>query len=282
MTLESALRQGSRLLEEAGIPAPRLTAEVLLCHALGRERSYLYGHPEEELARNPWIHFGRYLHERLNGKPTQYITRVQEFYGRNFRVTPDVLIPRPETEHVVETALRVAPEARRILDIGCGSGAIAVTLQLETGAAVFATDISAAAVAVARRNADALGAKVGFAVCDVASALAPGSLDLIVSNPPYIPLDEEPGLQREIRDYEPRTALYPGPTGLELYERIIAGAPDLLRRGGWLIVETGYRQADPVRALLSGRCWGDVETVHDLAGLPRVVAARCWGPPGAG
>ena len=152
MTVQTALLQGTRLLEDAGVAVPRLTAEVLLSHALGRERVYLYAHPEQELREVEWIHYGRYLHERMQGKPTQYITRRQEFYGREFRVTPDVLIPRPETEHVVEVALRLAGGARRILDVGAGSGALAVTLQLETGAATWATDISPAAAAVAGRE----------------------------------------------------------------------------------------------------------------------------------
>jgi release factor glutamine methyltransferase len=275
MTVESALRQGFKLLEDAGIPAPRLTVEVLLCHALQRERSYLYSHPEAELNDNSWLHYGRYLHERLQGKPTQYITKRQEFYGREFRVTPDVLIPRPETEHVVETALRVAPGARRVLDVGCGSGAIAVTLQLEIGAAVFATDISEAAVRVARSNAESLNAQVAFAVCDVVDGLAEARLDLLVSNPPYIPRGEEAGLQREIREFEPHTALFPGPTGLEIYERLVADAPRLLLPGGWIVMEIGYRQEEGVRALLRGGPWQLVETIHDLAGLPRVIAGRC-------
>src|SRR6266702_3984581 len=113
MTVETALLQGASLLEDAGIGVPRLTAEVLLSHALGRERVYLFAHPEQELQEVEWLHFGRYLHERLQGKPTQYITRRQEFYGREFRVTPDVLIPRPETEHVAEVALQSAPGVRR-------------------------------------------------------------------------------------------------------------------------------------------------------------------------
>src|SRR5450759_3564366 len=131
MTLQTALQQACKLLEDSSVAAPRLTAEVLLCHALGRERSYLYSHPEVELSDVVRVHYGRYLHERLAGKPTQYITGVQEFYGRDFLVTPEVLIPRPETEHVVEAALALLPAPRRVLDVGCGSGAIAITLSLE-------------------------------------------------------------------------------------------------------------------------------------------------------
>src|SRR6202140_4565019 len=149
MTVQTALLQGAMLLEEDAIGAPRLTAEVLLAHALRRERSYLYAHPEEELAETGWIHYGRYLHQRLQGKPTQYITGRQEFYGREFRVTPDVLIPRPETEHLIGAALTRSAEA--ILDIGTGSGAIAVTLALETKARVKATDISRAALRIAQQ-----------------------------------------------------------------------------------------------------------------------------------
>src|SRR5271157_2961466 len=134
MTVDTALLQGVRLLEDASIAVPRLTAEVLLAHAIRQERVYLYAHHERELQDVEWLHYGRYLHERLKGKPTQYITGRQEFYGREFRVTPDVLIPRPETEHVVEVALKTPATrspALRVLDVGTGSGALAVTLQLE-------------------------------------------------------------------------------------------------------------------------------------------------------
>ncbi|HBY60960.1 MAG TPA: peptide chain release factor N(5)-glutamine methyltransferase [Solibacterales bacterium] len=272
MTVETALRQGSRLLEDAGIPAPRLTAEVLLCHALGRERAYLYTHPEEELAHNPWLHYGRYLHERLKGKPTQYITKKQEFYGREFRVSPDVLIPRPETEHVVEAVLRLAPGARTIVDVGCGSGAIAVTLALETNAAVIACDISEAALRVARENARRLRAPAAFVVSDVTSGLR-GPFDVIAANPPYIPEVERDSVQREVRDFEPSVALYPGPTGLEVYARLVADAPRVLAPGGWIVMEIGYRLADAVLALFDGR-WRQAEVIADLAGLPRVVCAR--------
>src|SRR5271156_1617297 len=156
MTVLTALLQGTKLLEEEAVSAPRLTAEVLLTHALHRDRSYLYAHPEEELAEVAWIHYGRYLHERMKGKPTQYITGRQEFYGRDFRVTPDVLIPRPETEHLVEASLARIHPGDKVLDVGTGSGAIAITLALETKAQVCATDISTAALSIARRNAGKL------------------------------------------------------------------------------------------------------------------------------
>src|SRR4051794_17544201 len=211
MTAQTALLQGTALLEEAAIAVPRLTAEVLLAHALRRERVYLFAHPEHELAEVEWLHYGRYLHERLKGKPTQYITKRQEFYGREFRVTPDVLIPRPETEHVVEVALQKG--GRRVLDVGTGSGALAVTLQLETGAEVWATDISPAAAAVAAENARRLGARVEIAAGDLMDAIGAGSMDLVVSNPPYVPLTKREGLQREVRDFEPHVALFGGADG---------------------------------------------------------------------
>jgi release factor glutamine methyltransferase len=276
MTVHTALGQGARILEDAGIAAPRLTAEVLLAHAMQVERVYFFAHPERELSELEWLHYGRYLHERLGGKPTQYITRHQEFYGRDFRVTPDVLIPRPETEHVVEVALDLASGAargaRRVLDIGTGSGALAVTLRLEMGAETWATEISPAAARVAADNAARLGAQVHFVVCDLMEAIAGGTMDLIVSNPPYVPLAQREGLQREVRDFEPPVALFAGKTGFELYDRIVADAPRVLRPGGWLVMELGFTSLDHVQALLAG--WDTLRVVPDLAGIPRVIAAR--------
>jgi release factor glutamine methyltransferase len=272
MTIRTALLQGMRLLEEGAIGAPRLTAEVLLGHALGAPREYLYAHPERELRDLEWLHYGRYLHERLKGKPTQYITKRQEFYGREFRVTPDVLIPRPETEHVVEMALECTPEPRRLLDAGTGSGALAVTLALETGAEAWATDISPAAAAVAGGNAARLGARAGIVICDLMEAIAAHSMDLIVSNPPYVPATQQDGLQREVRDWEPHVALFAGETGFELYRRLVADAPRVLRPGGWLVMELGFGSLEHVRELLAG--WHDVRVKPDLAGIPRVIAAR--------
>jgi release factor glutamine methyltransferase len=269
MTAGAALKQGTQLLDEAGIAVPRLTAEVLLGFALSCDREHFYAHPERELSDSAWLHFGRYLHERMQGKPTQYITHRQEFYGREFRVTPDVLIPRPETEHVVETALEVARGAGRMLDVGTGSGALAVTLQLETGADVWATDISAAAAA---GTAARLGARVGIAVCDLMEAVAARSMDLVVSNPPYVPETAKAGLQREVRDWEPHVALFAGESGFDLYDRIVADAPRVLRPGGWLVMELGFGCHDHVLGLLEG--WRDLRILPDLAGIPRVAAAR--------
>lgn len=272
MTVQTALVQVTRLLEDARVPVPRLTAEVLLSHALHRERTYLFAHPEQELREVEWLHYGRYLHERMGGKPTQYITRRAEFYGREFRVTPDVLIPRPETEHVVEAALPIARGARHILDVGAGSGALAVTLQLETGAATWGTDISPSAAAVARENARCLESEVTVVVCDLMAAIATGSMDLIVSNPPYVPLAEREGLQREVRDWEPHVALFAGETGFDVYDRIVADAPRVLRPGGWLILELGFGSREHVAALFDG--WEDLRIEPDLAGIPRVLAGR--------
>ena len=272
MTVQTALIQGVRLLEDGAIGVPRLTAEVLLSHAMRVQRVYLFAHPEQELDEVQWLHYGRYLHERLAGKPTQYITKKQEFYGREFRITPDVLIPRPETEHVVEVAMEVARAARRVLDVGTGSGALAVTLNLEMRVPAWATDVSAAAARVAAQNAAKLGAAVNVVVCDLMGAIAPGSMDLIVSNPPYVPLTERAGLQREVRDYEPHVALFAGETGFELYDRIVADAPRVLCPGGWLVMELGFGSLNHVERLLGG--WNEVRIVPDLAGIPRVIAGR--------
>jgi release factor glutamine methyltransferase len=272
MDVRTALQQGQTLLEESRVAVPRLTAEVLLMHAIGCERSWLYAHSGDELREVWWIHYGRYLHERLKGKPTQYITGHQEFYGREFRVTPDVLIPRPETEHVIEAALSRAAGASAILDIGTGSGAIAVTLALETNARVFAADISVAALRVASENARALGAKLDLVACDLTGAFRAGAFDMVVSNPPYVPALDQTTIQREVRDYEPPVALYGGDDGLDVYRRLVPEAQRLLKPGGWLMMELGYAVVDAVRAMLAD--WQDVEIASDLAGLPRVAMAR--------
>lgn len=273
MTIQTALLQGTQLLEHGEISAPRLTAEVLLSLALNRDRSYAYAHPEEPLSELAWLHYGRYLHERLKGKPTQYITKRQEFYGRDFRVTPDVLIPRPETEHLVEAALTRIQPGHTVLDVGCGSGAIAITLAVETNAIVYGSDLSRAALGVALHNCERLGARVHWFGCDLLSAVAARSIDVLVSNPPYVPRSDQPTLQREVRDWEPHLALFAGPTGLEIYERLIEQAREVIKPGGWLLLELGYNSLERVKNMLS-KAWADIETRTDLAGLPRVLAAR--------
>lgn len=254
-----------------------MTAEVLLAHAIGCERSWLYAHSNEELREVWWIHYGRYLHQRLNGAPTQYITGRQEFWGRDFRVTPDVLIPRPETEHVIEAAQELAPQARRILDIGTGSGAIAVTLALDLPAArVTATDISSAALCIAAANAHRMGARVDFVATDLAACFAERSFDLIVSNPPYVPASDAANIQREVREHEPAIALYGGDDGLEVYRRLIPEAARVLEPGGFLIMEIGYSIQEAVGAMLASwpGVWSEIGMRTDLAGLPRVMTAR--------
>lgn len=273
MTVHTALVQGTQLLADGEITAPRLTAEILLSLALNRDRAYLYAHPEESLPEVAWLHFGRYLHERLKGQPTQYITKRQEFYGREFRVTPDVLIPRPETEHLVEAAVARILPGHAVLDVGCGSGAIAISIVLETGASVYGSDISLAALRIAAENGNRLKAGVQWIACDLLSAFKCRSVDVLVSNPPYVPRTDQPNLQHEVRDWEPHLALFAGPTGLEIYERLIEQARYVLKPAGWLLLELGYNSLEPVNSML-GAGWRDVEVRADLAGLPRVITAR--------
>lgn len=194
MTIRTALEQGSELFERDAIPEPRLTAEVLLGHAIHCDRTYFYAHPEQELREVEWLHYGRYLDERLKGKPTQYITKRTEFYGREFALSRDVLIPRPETELLVETIVKLKPQPGILIDIGTGSGIIAVTLALELARPVIATDLSLEACATARCNAVKLSANVQFLEADLLKPFADASADIIVSNPPYVPLSDRTSL----------------------------------------------------------------------------------------
>lgn len=258
------------------MPEARLTAEVLLLHAVGGQRNLLAAHPERELTDLQQLHYARYLHERLQGRPTQYITGRQEFWGLEFRVNPSVLIPRPETEHVVENAeLRMRnAECRRVVDCGTGSGCIAIALAHDfPQAQVWASDVSAEALRTARENARRLSVTVQFFQADLLSCLPNASVDLVASNPPYVARSDAAGLQREVRDHEPHQALFAGDHGLDIFRRLIPEAQRVLRPGGWVAMEVGYNMAEAVGALF-GAGWQEISVSKDLAGIDRVLSAR--------
>jgi release factor glutamine methyltransferase len=265
------------LLRESGLPRPE--AELLLRSLLGRERVHLIAHAEEAIdssnARSAREGFAR----RRAGEPVAYITGRREFYGAALRVTPDVLIPRPETELLVELALERIPRASaaRVLELGTGSGAISVALAKERlGLEITATDISEAALAVARRNAREHGAAIDFVHSDWFEALGPGQFDLIVSNPPYVAAGDAHLEQGDVR-FEPRLALVGGEDGLDCIRMIAADARTRLRSGGWLILEHGYDQKDRCFELFRELGYADIEDFDDLARVPRACTGRWRG-----
>jgi release factor glutamine methyltransferase len=296
-SLLTALRDAIAQLEREDVPSAALAAELLLMHSLGRDRAWIYAHPEAELEAAKREQYFFLIARRASGVPTQHLTGHQEFWGLEFEVTPDVLIPRPETEHVIEVALErlgVGSEAGsprrkeefRIADVGTGSGCIAIALAHELpGAHVFATDISAAALEVARRNASRHGvaSRIDFVECNLVDFLFHESrvtshesrrLDLIVSNPPYIGRQELATLPREIREHEPAVALFGGETGTEIYAPLIAQAARLLKPGGILVLELGHNSAGHVSRLLGDPEWTSVALSNDLAGISRVASVR--------
>jgi release factor glutamine methyltransferase len=324
MDVRTALKNGFAKLRESDVPSFTLAAELLFLHVLGCDRTWLYAHPEEPVSSAGAQRFFALIARRANGEPTQHLTGKQEFWGLEFEVSPDVLIPRPETEHVIEVALdRLAVRERRpgrkqtltgeglqIADIGTGSGCIAIALAKELpGATIYATDISSAAIAVAQRNAkrhsvsdrihffesnllDGFTARgVANAGPSVVVAQHPAPLpaqtgatgnsphqsllfDLIVSNPPYISRREAATLMREVRDHEPKIALYGGEEGYELYADLIAQSAAHLKPGGILVLELGHNSLPAVQPLLDAPTWTNIGVTNDLAGIPRVLAAE--------
>lgn len=242
--------------------------DVLMADLAGKSVAYVVAHGELEIDPAP---LRALLERRHAGEPLQYIRRRADFYGREFYVDDRVLIPRPETELLVETAVKLAPDRAQVIDIGSGSGAIAVSVKLERpDLDVTAADASMAALAVTALNRRRLGAAIGLAASDLLSAID-GRFDLILSNPPYIPAREVEELQVEVREHEPRMALTPGEQGTEILERILLQAPARLFPGGRVILEIGFGQEERVRAIAASHVFTVDDIIADLAGIPRTV-----------
>jgi release factor glutamine methyltransferase len=289
MQLKDALRSAITLLEENRVGSPRMNAEVLLMFVLGCDRAYLYAHPERALSPDEQNRYDQALEQRARGVPAQYITGHQEFWGLDFIVGPAVLIPRPETEHLVEAVLELCKELShpiaprpgtirvgqpRIVDVGTGSGCVALALASELPRAeIHAAEISADALEIARANAARLllTDRVTFHSTDLLHGIA-GTFDIVASNPPYVGESEYEKVQLEVRKFEPRCAVFAGADGMDIIRRLAPQARAALKPGGFLAMEIGYSQEAAAREVL--RDWQDVRTVSDLQGIPRVIVAR--------
>ncbi|NTW98884.1 MAG: peptide chain release factor N(5)-glutamine methyltransferase [Geobacteraceae bacterium] len=259
-----------------GVANARLEAEWLLCAATGLDRVGLYLQYDKPLNENELAAYRALVARRARREPLQHILGTQDFCGLDYEVTPDVLIPRYDTELLVSEAVKRKPDARSVLDIGTGSGCIAVSLQKQLpGATVTATDISEAALSVARRNATQHDAPIEFLIGSLFTPVAGRTFDLIVSNPPYIPSSDIEALDQEVRDYDPRTALDGGADGLTIYRSLIPEAVEYLNQLGWMLVEVGVGQAIDVVLMFrqTGR-YGEPIVVVDSGGIERVVGAQ--------
>jgi len=288
MTLHEHLVRAVREMESHDVPMAQRAAESLMMFTLECDRAYLFAHPERELNGEEIQIYEAACLRRSLGEPLQYIKGHQEFRGLDFKVTPDVLIPRPETEHLVEATVAIAREYKqqiseplKIIDVGTGSGCIALALAHELdkaniNAEMHAVDILDTALRVACENAKKLGLteKIQFAQSDLLAVYSsqPGSFDIVVSNPPYVGRNEADKVQLEVREFEPDIAVFGGEEGMDIYKRLIPQAWQALKPGGWLLMEIGFSNEAPVRALL--KSWNDVDAVADLQGIPRVVKAR--------
>ena len=278
VSIGAALRRASQELDEAGVADARREAGSLLSHVIRRDRTFLIAHAEDLLNESDLRSFESAVTRRATGEPAQYITGTQDFFGRAFRVTPDVLIPRPETELLVEAALQVMNEGANVCDVGTGSGCIAITLLCEREhARAVAIDISEAALDVARQNARALLVedRIELVKSDCFSELDnQRKFDLIISNPPYVSERAVPGLQREVRDHEPLVALTPGADGLSVIRRLLKESPAFLRDNGYLLMEIGFDQGETVQQLIDPNAWTLKEIRPDLQGIPRIVVLQ--------
>jgi release factor glutamine methyltransferase len=284
--LKEALARALAQLTANNVPSPRMNAELLLLFTLNCDRAYFFAHPERELTADEITRYDHALAERSRGVPAQYITGHQEFWGMDLIVTPAVLIPRPETEHLIEAVLDLVKSARvgraplpanclHIADVGTGSGCIALALAKELPQAkITATDISPAALEVARTNAARhhLESRVDFREADLLSGLPDNTFDFVVSNPPYVGESEEDTVQLEVRKFEPHNAVFAGPAGTEVIARLIPQAQAALKPGGWLIMEVSGTIAEEVMGMLKG--WEEVKVKPDLQSIPRIIQAR--------
>jgi release factor glutamine methyltransferase len=281
--LKAALNSAIERLTAEAVPSPRMNAELLLMFTLDCDRAYLYAHSERELTKDEQARYRSALDERARGVPAQYITGHQEFWGLDLIVTPAVLIPRPETEHAVESVLELSRSREldeknrptiKIIDVGTGSGCIALALAKELPEAeIHATDISHEALEIAQANAARLGLqdRVQFHHANLLEGIG-SEFDFVVSNPPYVGESEEDHVQLEVRKFEPRNAVFAGPTGLEVIERLIPQAHAALHPAGWLVMEISGTIAEATKELLHD--WDNVSILPDLQSIPRVARAR--------
>jgi release factor glutamine methyltransferase len=282
ISIAAAILEATQILRRAGVPEARREAASLLTHTITKDRTFLVTHAEELLDVNELETFREYVARRAAGEPLQYITGRQYFYGLEFEVTRDVLIPRPETELLVEAALDLIgnAEARSLVcDVGTGSGCIAIALlHNRPGVRAVAVDVSEAALRVAARNAErhSVNERIHFTVSDCFAALEKNSFlfDLVVSNPPYVGGKDLFGLQREVREHEPRVALTPGDDGLSIIRRLLSEAPAFLVDGGYLLLEIGFDQRAAVERLIDASVWKVIDMRQDLQGIPRTIALR--------
>jgi release factor glutamine methyltransferase len=277
MQLRQAIQTAVQRLEAAHVGSPRMNAELLAMFVLGCDRAYLYAHADRALTRDEIARYDDALGERARGVPAQYIIGHQEFWGMDLIVSPAVLIPRPETEHVIETVLELVREhpPAGIVDVGTGSGCIALALAKEfPRAEIHATEISPEALEIARANATRhqLEKRVQFHRTDLLAGMEEQAFDFVVSNPPYIGEWEAYSVEAQVRRFEPRLALFAGPSGLEVFARLIPQAQKVLQPGGWLVMEMGHSSRDQVCELLKD--WEEIRVTNDLQGIARVVAAK--------